>query len=84
MLVFTALVLVVCLFAALVGALATGLFSLALVSLALLLGAGAVGLTLQGRRDEEEDVLPAGREAAVTLLDSRRRAQGGGDISRAA
>ena len=84
-----AVLLLVCLGAAVVGTLVTGLFSLALVSLALVLGAGAVGLTLQRPHgaDEDgadEDPLPSEREAAVTLLASRRRAQSGGEVSRAA
>ena len=84
-----AVLLLVSLVAAVVGTLVTGLFSHALISLALVLGAGAVGLTLQRPRgaDEdcaEEDSLPSEREAAVTLLASRRRAQSGGAVSRAA
>ena len=82
-----AVLLLVCLVAAVVATLVTGLFSLALVSLVLVLGAGAVGLTLQRGAEEDgadEDSLPSEREAAVTLLASRRRAQSGGEVSRAA
>jgi hypothetical protein len=76
--------LVVCLGAAVVGAFVTGLFSLALISLALLLGAGAVSLTLQCPSGTDEADSPAEGEAAITLLRARRRAQGGGEVSRAA
>ncbi len=76
--------LVVCLGAAVVGTIVTGSFSLTLISLALLLGTGALGLTLQRPREAGADSAPAEREAAVTPLTSRRRAQGGGDVSRAA
>ena len=89
-----AVLLLVCLGAAVLGTLVTGLFSLALVSVALLLGAGAVGLTLQRPLDADEDgadedgagedSLPSEQEAAVTSLASRRRAQSGGEVSRAA
>ncbi len=69
---------------AIVGAVGTGLFSLALISLALLLGAGAVGLTLQRPEGAGEDSPPAERETAVIRSLRSRRAQGGGDVSRAA
>lgn len=88
------LLLVVCLGAAVVGTLATGPFSLALISLALLLGTGAVGLTLHrprgaGEEDAGEDVAghevaPARQAAAVTQLGSRRRVHGGDAGRRAA
>lgn len=83
------LLLVVCLGAAVVGTMATGLFSLALISLALLLGTGAVGLTLHRPRGAGEDVAgedfaPAQQAAAVTQLSSRYRAHGGDAGRRAA
>ena len=84
MLGLTVVFLVVCLGAAVIGTMVTGLFSLALISLALLLGAGAVGLMLQRPRRADGGFSPAEPEQEVTLLSSRRRAQGGGEVRSAA
>lgn len=84
MLGLTVVFLIVCLGAAVIGTVVTGLFSLTLISLALLLGTGALGLMLQRPRGAHRDFLRAEREAEVTPLGSRGRTHGGGEVSRAA
>jgi uncharacterized membrane protein len=75
--------LVVFLGAAAVGAVVTGLFWLTLIALALFLVTGAVGVSLHLQRADDSPS-PVEHEAEVRPISSRRRAQGGGEFSRAA
>ena len=75
---------VVCLGAVVVGAVVPGMFWLTIVALAGLLGSGAVGLSLLGPLDPDEDMSVVSPRVDVTPPSVRRRVRDGGRISRAA
>jgi hypothetical protein len=81
--------LIVCLVALVVGAVTVGLFWLALVAIAGILGTGAVGVSLLGLR-AEDGAPPAGRRAGLTVITPPQPASDGhavhdgGEIGKAA